>query len=200
MQWALVIFALVAAGVAAMLAAVRAISRETDERRHDRLSIRFWALLGALGIVVAAAFVYPFVAHGWASNDAGPLVAALICVPPAFVTLVGARNAGILIVAARRRHDALARGQRIEARIVERSRRAFAHDIMSVVVEADIPVSTAAPDLAYRQRDPARTRVCRFVETCPTDHWAKLEPGSAVTLRYVADDPARYAVEIFAKA
>lgn len=198
MQWALVIFALVGSGVAAMLATVRAISRATDERRHDRLSIRFWTLLAVLGIVVAFAFVFPFVTMGWASNDAGRLVAALICLPPVFVTVVGLRNAGILLVAARRRHDALAHGDVVPARVVDRSRRAFAHDIMSVVVEADIPVATHAPDLAYRQRDPARTRVCRFVETCPTDHWAKLEPGTTVSLRYVAGAPGRYAVEIFA--
>jgi MFS family permease len=198
MQWALVIFALVGLGVGAMLATVRAISRATDERRHDRLSIRFWTLLAALGIVVAIAFVYPFVAQGWASNEAGRLVAALICVPPAFVTVVGLRNAGILLVAARRRHDAFAHGDRVEARIVDRSRRAFAHDIMSIVVEADLPVAAHVPDLAYRQRDPARTRVHRFVETCPTDHWARLEPGTTVSLRYVADAPERYAVEIFA--
>lgn len=199
MQWALVIFTLVGLGVAAMLFAVRAISRETDDRRHDRLSIRFWALLAALGIVVALAFAYPFVAQGWASNEAGWLVAGLICVPPAFVTLVGLRNAGILVVAARRRRVALARGARVEARVVDRSRRAFAHDIMSVIVEADIPLESTAPDLAYRQRDPSPSRVCRFVETCPTDHWSKLEPGATVTLRYVAEEPSRYAVEIFAK-
>ncbi len=198
--WGLLIVTLVVSGVVAMLVTMGAIGRATDELVHDRLSVRFWALLAGLGLVVAGAFAVPVAANDWAHTSAGQVMAVLISLPPAFVTLVGLRNAGILSFASRRRRAALAAGQRIDARVVERSRRLFANDIMSVVVEADLPVGGASTELAYRERDPSRTRVHRFVETCPTDHWARLEPGTHVTLCYVPDAARCFAIELFPRA
>lgn len=200
MGWALVSFGVVLVGVLAMLATMRSIGRATDEQRHDRLSIRFWALLGGLGIVLGGAFAYPIVANDWASSDAGRIMVVLISLPPGFVMLVGLRNAGILLFAARRRRVAFARGERIAARVVDRSRRLFAHDIMSVVVEADLPIEGTSDELAYRQRDGLRTKVHRFVEICPTDHWARLEPGTGVTLCYLPQGLGCFAVELFGRA
>lgn len=198
--WGLAIVALVVGGVVAMLMTMRAIGRATDELVHDRLSVRFWALLAGLGLVIAAAFAVPIAANGWASTSAGQVMTVLVSLPPTFVTLVGLRNAGILSFASRRRRAALARGRRIDARVVDRTRRIFANDIMSVVVEADLPVDGASNELAYRQRDPARTRVHRFVETCPTDHWTRLEPGTHVTLCYVPETSRCFAIELFPRA
>ncbi len=200
MGWALAIFSLVVGGVAAMLATMRAIGRATDELQHDRLSVRFWGLLAALGILLAAAFTYPMIANDWAGSEPGRVMVALISLPPAFVTAVGLRNAVILAFAGRRRRAAMAGGARVEGRVVDRSRRLFANDIMSVVVEADLPVTEPATELAYRARDPRRTRVHRFVETCPTDHWARLEPGTGVALRYLPERLDCFAVELFPRA
>jgi hypothetical protein len=200
MVWALAILGLVVGGVLAMLGTMRAIGRATDEQVHDRLSVRFWALLAMLGVVLAAAFAYPVVANDLAGSQIGRVMVVLISLPPAFVTLVGLRNAGILLFAARRRRAALAKGTRIAARVVDRSRRLFAHDIMSLVVEADLPIDAPSGELAYRQRDAAHTRVHRFVETCPTDHWARMEPGTGVVLRYVPDAHGCFAVELFPRA
>lgn len=200
MGWASVIVVVVVGGVVAMLGTMRAIGRATDEQVHDRLSVQFWALLAGLGVVLAAAFSYPIVANDLAGTDLGKVMVVLISLPPTFVTVVGLRNASILLFAARRRRAALARGERVAARVVDRSRRLFAHDIMSVVVEADLPMDTPSGELAYRQRDPQHTRVHRFVETCPTDHWARLEPGTGVMLRYMPDAHACFAVELFPRA
>ncbi|MBK6921033.1 MAG: hypothetical protein IPH07_26795 [Deltaproteobacteria bacterium] len=194
MGWPVVIFVLVVGGVAAMLATMRGIQRATDELSHDALSVRFWALLGALGLLLVAAFAYPIEANGWFDNRAGVLVVVLMSIPPLFVTVVGVRNAAMLAFALRRRRRALARGALVEARVVERRRRLFAHDIMEVLVEADLPLQQPADEFAYRQRDPSRTRVHRFVETCPADHWARLEPGAAVGLRYEPANLGSYAV------
>lgn len=197
MAWALAIFGVVTGGVLVMLSTMRAISRATDEQVHDRLSVRFWALLAALGVVLAAAFSYPIVANDLAGTDVGRVMVVLISLPPLFVTLVGLRNAGILMFASRRRRAAWGKGQRIAARVVERSRRLFAHDIMRVVVEADLPIDAPSSELAYRERDASHTRVHRFIETCPTDHWARLEPGTGVMLRYVPEAHGCFAVELF---
>ena len=71
---------------------------------------------------------------------------------------------------------------------------------MAITVEADLPESSASHDLAYRSRDPERVRTHRFVETCPTDHWSRFEPGAKVLLRYVPDDLGTFAVLLFEAA
>lgn len=197
MIWALAIFFVVVSGVVAMLATMRAIGRAKDELSHDRLSVLFWALLAGLGVVLAGGFISPILANSDVGTDAGLVMVILTSLAPAFVTTVGLRNATILLLASRRRRRALGRGESIVARVVDRTRRLFAHDIMTVVVEADLPIDGPSTELAYRERDPQRTRVHRFVETCPSDHWARLEPGASVTLRYVPGASGCFAVELF---
>ncbi|HET6585438.1 MAG TPA: hypothetical protein VFG69_18395, partial [Nannocystaceae bacterium] len=80
------------------------------------------------------------------------------------------------------------------------SRRALAHDIMAITVEAELPEPSQHHDLAYRSRDPEHVRTHRFVETCPTDHWGRFEPGARVTLRYVPGDLDTFAVLLFEAA
>jgi hypothetical protein len=200
MGWALVTLALVVAGVVAMLVTMRAIHRATDELAHYRLSVRFWALLAALGVALVFAFAYPIQMQGWLYTDSGLVSVMLMAILPAVVVFAGLRNASTLLVAHRRRRRALARGTSIHARVVERSRRALAHDIMAITVEAELPEVSEVRDLAYRSRDPERVRTHRFIETCPTDHWARFEPGAKVTLRYVPDDLRTFAVLLFEAA
>lgn len=195
MSWVLAILVLVVVGAAGMLLTMRNIHRANSEQARDLASVAFWAQLGALGLVLLAAFAQPLTRSGWFdNNEAGLVTMGLVSILPLVVTFVGVRNAVLLALALRRRRGALDRGELLEARVVERSRRAFAHDIMSVVVEADVPVRVPASELSYRQRDLDRTRRHRFVETCPTDHWAQLEPGCSVALRYDPDDLGRFAV------
>jgi len=200
MSWALVTLALVVAGVVGMLVTMRAIHRATDELAHYRLSVRFWALLAALGVALVFAFAYPIQMQGWLYTDSGLVSVMFMAILPAVVVFVGLRNAGTLFVAHRRRRRALSSGTAIAARVVDRSRRALAHDIMAITVEADLPEATEGRDLAYRSRDPERVRTHRFVETCPTDHWSRFEPGAKVTLRYVPDDLGTFAVLLFEAA
>jgi hypothetical protein len=203
MGWALVTLGLVVGAVAAMLVTMRGIHRATDELAHYRLSVRFWALLAALGVALVFAFAYPLrmIAgagmEGWLLSDSGLVTAALMGILPAVVVFAGLRNATVLAHAHRRRRRALRTGTSIAARVVDRSRRLLAHDIMAVTVEADLPEAREATDLAYRSRDPERVRTHRFVEMCPTDHWSRFEPGARVTLRYLPDDPRTFAVMLF---
>ncbi|MFO0635425.1 MAG: hypothetical protein U0168_21485 [Nannocystaceae bacterium] len=196
MGWPLAIFVIVLAGVGTMLATMRAIGRAQDEHLHDRLSVRFWALLGALGLLLVFAFTLPIRAQGWLENDAGMLVVALMSLPPLFVTVVGWRNAALLAFAMRRRRRGLGAAGVAAARVIERRRRPFAHDIMEVVLEADVPRALPSDELAYRQRDAELTRVHRFVELCPADHWGRLEPGTTVTLRYDPADLRAFALQL----
>ena len=76
--WGLLIVTLVVGGVVAMLVTMGAIGRATDELVHDRLSVRFWALLAGLGLVVAGAFAVPVAANDWAHTSAGQVMAVLI--------------------------------------------------------------------------------------------------------------------------
>lgn len=194
MSWALAILTLVIGGVVGMLLTMRKISRAQSEQARDLASVAFWLQLGVLGLVLIGAFAQPMARYGWFDTEAGLVTAALMSIMPLVVTFVGMRNALLLTLAMVRRRRALRGGEVIEARVVERSRRLFAHDIMSVVVEAQVPERSVSVDLAYRQRDLDRTRCHRFVETCPTDHWAQLEPGRAVSLRYDPDDLRCFAV------
>jgi hypothetical protein len=194
MSWVLTILTLVMAGVLGMLLTMRRIQRAPSEAARDFASVAFWAQLGALGLLLLVAFAQPIARFGWLESEAGLVTVALMSIMPLVVSFVGLRNAALLAMAMRRRGRALGSGELVEARVVERTRRAFAHDIMSVVVEADVPERAPASELAYRQRDVERTRRHRFIETCPTDHWAELEPGRQVSLRYDPDDLGRFAV------
>jgi hypothetical protein len=113
------------------------------------------------------------------------------------VMAAGLRNGLILAFACRRRARALRDGITVTGRVVDRSRRVLAQDIMIAVVEADVPRPTVSPDLSYRRRDPECTRRCRFTETCPGDHWARFEPGTEVTLKYDPTDLRNFAVLLF---
>lgn len=198
MSWAFTILGVVLVGVLALLGTMRGIHRAQDELDHYRLSVRFWALLAALGVVLVFAFGYPIEAYGMLHTDAGLVSVLLMSVLPAIVTFAGLRNAVTLALAHRRRRRAIANGTTIAARVVDRSRRALAHDLMAVTVEADLPEAGRSNHLTYRSRDAERVRTRRFVETCPTDHWARFEPGAPVVLRYDPADLRSYAVMLFA--
>jgi hypothetical protein len=200
MGWALATLSLVVAGVVALLATMRGIHRANDELAHYRLSVRFWALLAGLGVALVFAFGYPVHAQGWLHTDTGLVSVMLMAILPAFVVTAGLRNAIMLLSAHRRRRRALAIGTPVAGRVIERSRRALAHDIMAITVEAELPDTTQQNDLTYRSRDPEHVRTHRFVETCPTDHWARFEPGTRVMLRYVPGDLGTFALMLFEAA
>lgn len=197
MTWVLVTLVLVFVGAAYLLTTVRAIGRERDERGHYRLSARFWLALAAFGALSILALGRPLVGHPFAATDAGLLSAGLIAVLPTVVIAAGLRNAWVLLRTLRRRQRALDSVGCVAARVVSRSRWPLGQDLMAFVVEADVPDPEPAPDLAYRARRPDRTQRRRFVETCPGDHWARFEPGAAVTLRYDPRDLDAYAVLLF---
>jgi hypothetical protein len=195
-SWVLAAISCVLGGAAFLLATVREINRCTDEERHYRLSIRFWMVLAALGALLVVVFAMPLLAHRWASAEIGLVSAGLVCVLPTVVIVAGLRNAGALWLAQRRRRAALRHGVVVHGRIVDRWRRTLAHDLMALSVEVELPENEPRSELAYRDRG-ARAARCRLVEVCPGDHWARFEPGQAVSVRVDPAEPRRFALLLF---
>lgn len=196
MSWAGIAIGLVLWGVAYLLTTMRGIDQAKDESRYYALSVRFWAGLAVLGVMLAISFAHP-VYRFFDVGRVAWLTTGLLSVPFGVVVFAGLRNALALHRAHQRRVEILGRGTTVRGRVVERSRRAFL-DIMAVVVEADLPRTEPSVELAYRPRDQERTIRHRFVECCPTDHWARFEPGRSVELEVDVDEPTRYAVHLFA--
>lgn len=197
MSWATSTCALVVLGVGFLVATIGQIHNATDEDAYFRLSIRFWAALAGLGFLLIAAFAHPVWALRWLPPQASAVTMALVSIPVAVVILGGLRNATSLIRARRRRRLALRTGEEVEARVIDRTRRLFGHDILSITVEAEVPDPGVDGDLAYRTHHPERTRRVRLVETCPGDQWSRFVPGSRVRLRLDPFDHAVYAVLLF---
>lgn len=187
-------------GVTYLLTVLRAIGRERDERRHYRLSARFWLALASFGALVVLALGIPLATHEMAGTDAGKLSGVLVAILPTVVIAAGLRNGLLLLRAYRRRERALAGGGAVNARIVSRSRWPLGQDLIALVVEADVPHAKPAGDLAYRSRRVEEEVTTRFTETCPGDHWARFEPGSEVVLRYDPENLADFAVLMFEPA
>ena len=197
MAWALATIATIAAGVAYLLFTVRKIQVARDERAHYRQSVRFWAGLAALGAVTLVMLARPLWSYAWVRTDAGLLSMGLIAILPTFVIGAGLRNAIALFRADRRRRRAIATGVPVRGHIVDRLRWVLGQDIIAVVIEADVPRADDGHELSYRARDPERTDRRRFVETCPGDHWGRLQPGLEVTLRVDPRDPGTFALMLF---
>lgn len=73
----------------------------------------------------------------------------------------------------------------------------FGHDLVSVVVEADVPQTQPGRELAYRERGAALTRKVRFAETCPGDYFTRFAPGQRVALKVDLQHPDCFALLLF---
>lgn len=197
MVWALATLATVAAGVALLLVTVRRIQVARDEHAHYRYSVRFWAGLAALGAITLVMLARPLLDFAWVHTDAGLVSVGLIAILPTFVIGAGLRNAIALHRADRRRRRAMLSGVPVQGRVVDRMKWTLGQDIIAVVVEADVPRPDDGHEMTYRARDPERVQRLRFVETCPGDHWARFDPGTAVTLRVDLRRPDTFAVMLF---
>jgi uncharacterized membrane protein YvlD (DUF360 family) len=188
---------LVVIGAGALVATVARIQDAADEDTYFRLSIRFWAVLAAVGVGVALVFVHPVLALLELPAHAGSLTITLIGLPVVVVIVAGVRNAVSLRRAWVRRRRAIGFGDPLEARVIARSRRLFGHDLLDIVVEAEVPEVVRTSGLPYRGRTPLGTRIVRFVETCPGDQWARFRPGRRVRLLLDPRDVSTYAVVLF---
>jgi hypothetical protein len=195
--WATLTCSMVVAGVGVLVLTIGRIQNTTREEDYFRLSIRFWAMLAVLGVLLVIAFSRPMLELQWMPRNAGLVTAALVSVPIAVVIAGGLRNAMALWLARRRRQRAFTCGELLEATVVSRARRPLTHDILAITVEADVPETVERSDLAYRTRTPDGMRKHRFVETCPGDQWARFEPGARVRLRVDPQDLDTYAVVLF---
>lgn len=195
------------AGLCVVLVVVTAamIQGALTEDAYFRGSARLWGLLGLVVAFMTAA-LGPTVMLMSGYRGAIPLTSSAsvlgwIAVPAAVVVVGCFANAWLLERARRRRRYALAHGEEIDAVVVARDQRAFAHDILSITLEAQIESTmTRQPSRGYRNPAPepqVTTQAVQFVETCPGDQWSRLEPGARVRVRVVADDLSRYALVLF---
>jgi hypothetical protein len=197
MYWATATFALVVAGVGFLLATIIQIHAAVDEESYFSLSIRFWATLGVLGVVVGLAFAQPVLALQWLPPQASITTMVLVCLPIGAVIVSGLRNAWTLSGVRRRRRRAMTATDEVEATVIARDRRLFGHDLLDITVEITVPDPQMRDDLVYRTRLPDRVKTIRFVETCPGDQWSRFHPGAHVRLRFDPMDTSTYAVLLF---
>lgn len=201
MWWAFFPVLVVAFGVLALVSTMRRIGGSRDEVEYYRLSVRFWGGLAALSGMLAMTFAPPMLAMSAmhpSRSDIGWITLALVSTPILIVAMAGLMNAFSLFRVLRRRHDIVGRGLEVEGRVVERSRRWLGQDLMTLVVEAEVPRPEAERPLAYRHGAEAALVRHRFAELCPADHWERFEPGRRATVEV---DPAaptqRWAVHLF---
>lgn len=197
MLWASLTCLMVVVGVGVLVLTIGRIQDTTREEDYFRLSIRFWAMLAVLGVLLVLAFSRPLLELQWLPRNTGLVTVALVSIPIAVVITGGIRNALALWLARRRRQRAFVRGELLEATVVSRARKALTHDILSITVEADVPEIVERTDLAYRTRTPDTLRKHRFVETCPGDQWRRFAPGTKVRLRVDPQDLDTFALILF---
>lgn len=193
MGWALATLAAIGLGTVELVSTVRRLQDVTDEAGHYRLSVRFWGVLGLLGLALVALFVQPIVAVGWWGTLPGRVAAVVMALMPGAVAFTGLRNATRLALAHARRARALAAGTTVPARVISRSRPPLGQDLMEVLLELELPVADA-PTVGYRRGDHRRVRRVRVSETCASDHWDRFEPGRRAAVRVHGDGPESFAL------
>ncbi len=185
--------------VAGVVTTAATIQGAVTEDAYFKASVRMWVLIaGVIGMLSLA--LAPAVAMmGDYPGSAQTLVLGLFSVP-AIVAVGGCLlNARALHRVRRRRCDALAHGDEIDAVVVVRDHKPFAHDILSITLEATVRDVAGAVEAVggYRAPAPEPTQRLTFVETCPGDQWCRLEPGSSVRMRVDPRDRSRYALVLF---
>ena len=195
MIWAVLWSGIAGLGVLGVVLAAAEIQGAGSDDAYFRGSSQLWACVGAVVAAMSVAIMPSMLDMGGYPESAQGVVYAGIMLPA--VVAVGAcwHNALTLVRVRRRRIDALALGDEFEAVILERERLPFAHDMLSVTLEASLPAG-GEPGHRGGYRCEARdgTRTLRLVETCPGDQWAKLAPGRHVRVRLDPRDLGRYAL------
>lgn len=193
MGWALATLAAVGLGTVELVGTLRRLEGLTDEHQHYQLSVRFWGVLGLLGLALVALFVQPIAAVGWLSTLPGRAAAAGLALLPGAVAFTGLRNACRLALAHARRAPALASGITVPARVISRSRPALGQDLMEVVLELELPAAEPA-SLGYRRGDQRPVRRVRVAETCASDHWDRFCPGQRAAVQVQPERPESFAL------
>lgn len=185
--------------VAGVVLTAATIQGAVTEDAYFKASVRLWVLIGGVISMMSLALAPAVSMMGDYPGSAKTLYLGLFSVPA--VVAVGACfvNAWALHRVRRRRSDALAHGDEIDAVVVARDPKPFAHDILSITLEATLRHEGGPSESVggYRAAAPEPTQRVTFVETCPGDQWCRLEPGSTVRMRVDPSDRSRYALVLF---
>ncbi len=199
MAWAVIWSGLAGLAVVGVVVTAAEVQAARSEAVYFRGSARLWALVGVVVAAMSAAMAPAVMNMGGYPGVARGVVFGCMALPVVVVVTACWHNAWSLYRVRRRRQDALAFGDEVEAVVLGREHRAFSHDLLSVTLEATLPAGedTRRHDGGYRTPARAASRSIRLVETCPGDQWARLTPGRRVRVRLDPANHDRYALVLF---
>jgi len=166
---------------------------------YFRGSTRLWLLVAAVVAAMSLAIAPSVSGMGGVPAPVQGVVLGFASLPAIVAVLGCLHNAWSLVRVRNRRSDALLHGCEFDAVVVEREDKPFAHDILSITIEATLPEITERlrHQGGYRTEADRGTRSLRLIETCPGDQWGRLAPGRRVRVRLDPADPSRYALVLF---
>ena len=195
--WSAIWSAVAGLAVIGVVMTASEVQSATRAEVYFRSSARLWALIGAVVAAMSSAVGPSVLQMGEFPASARGVVLGFFVVPSLVAVGVCLHSAASLLRVGRRRARALDRGALVDAVVVERERRALGHDLLSVTVEASMPVGEPEPHQGgYRapaEVDGPQRRV-QWVDTCPGEHWGRLSPGRAVRVRVDPRDPRCFAL------
>jgi hypothetical protein len=197
--WAVIWSGLAGLAVVGVVVTASEVQAARSEAAYFRGSARLWALVGAVVAAMSLAMAPTMMTMGGYPSSVQGVVFGFVALPAVVAVAACWHNAISLHRVRRRRHDALAMGDEVEAVVLEREHRPFSHDILSVTLEATLPGGEGSGRHDGGYRVPAReaSQRLRLVETCPGDQWARLTPGRRVRVRLDPSNHDRYALVLF---
>ena len=182
MGWLLLTCGVVGAGVAGLLRHIQRLQEldTPDDTAHYAISMRFWTLLAAMGLILPIMLLAPLAGWGMFKTFAAQLAAVLAMIPPLVLVGVGSGNALALRGAMQRRQRALKSGEVVEGIVTDRYRRLVGQDLFVVEVEAEVPDPDPGLQDSYRPTVENPTIRKRFTELVPAEQWNRFEPGMRV--------------------
>ncbi len=198
MIWAALWSGIVGLAVVGVVLTAADIQAAGTDDAYFRGSTRLWLFVAAVIAAISLAIAPSILGMGGAPAPVHDAVLGLASLPA--IVAIGAclHNAWSLYRVRNRRSDALLHGTEFDAVVVEREQKPFAHDILSITVEATLPQAQRLRHQGgYRAEAEGGTRSLRLVETCPGDQWGRLAPGRRVRVRLDPADPSRYALVLF---
>ena len=197
MVWAALWSGIAGLGVIGVVVTAAEIQAATSDDHYFKSSARLWCAVAAVVASMSLALLPSLLQMGGLA-EAQRVVAVCIGAPAVVAVLACLHNAWSLTSVRRRRAYALRNGDEVDAVIVERDHKPFAHDILAVTLEAKLPVASGTSHRGgYRAEASGGSQTLRLVETCPGDQWGRLAPGRRVRVRLDPQDTSRYALVLF---
>lgn len=197
MAWAALWSGIAGLGVIGVVVTAAEIQAATSDDHYFKSSAQLWCAVAAVIAAMSLAMLPSLLQMGGLA-EAQRVVAMFVGTPAVVAVVACLYNAWSLMSVRRRRAYALRNGDEFEAVVVDRDHKPFAHDILAVTLEAQLPVIHGTSHRGgYRAEACGGTQTLRLVETCPGDQWGRLAPGRRVRVRLDPRDTSRYALVLF---